>query len=200
MVINTNQPGTTVTLALSEPTPWLDEDLQDKVRDILEAIGEDPNREGLVETPKRFLKYLWDITHPEAFNFTTFKGEGMDQMIIQSNIPFYSTCEHHIATFSGLGAIAYIPHKKIVGLSKLARTLEFYARGLQNQERITIQVADRLMQELKPKGVAVMLKAKHMCMEVRGVKKHDTWTTTSAMRGAFLKNNSVKEEFLKYIT
>lgn len=179
--------------------PWADPILQDKVREILKAIGEDPTREGLLDTPKRFIKYLWDITHPEQFNFTTFQGEGMDQMIVQNNIPFYSTCEHHIATFKGLGAIAYIPNKKIVGLSKLARTLEYYSKGLQNQERITIQVADRLMKELKPKGVAVMLKAQHMCMEVRGVKKHDTWTTTSAMRGSFLKNSSVKEEFLKYI-
>lgn len=178
---------------------WDREELQEKVRDILIAIGENPDREGLKDTPKRYLKALWDMVHPEQFNLTTFDSEGMNQMIVQNNIPFYSLCEHHIITFFGTGIIAYIPNGKIVGLSKLARTLEWFARGLQNQERITNNVADYLFEKLQPLGVGVHLKAKHMCMEQRGVKKHDTWTSTTALRGDFLTNSGVKEEFINYI-
>lgn len=181
------------------PDIWDDEELKEKVRDIMRAIGEDPNREGLKETPKRYIKALWDMTHPEEFNLTTFDSEGMNQMIVQNNIPFYSLCEHHIISFFGTGTIAYIPNGKIVGLSKLARTLEWFARGLQNQERITNNVADYLFEKLQPLGVGVYLKAKHMCMEQRGVKKHDTWTSTTALRGYFLTNSGVKEEFINYI-
>ena len=117
-------------------------------------------------------------------------------MIVQTNIPFYSLCEHHIAPFFGHGTIAYIPNKKIVGLSKLARTLETFARRLQNQERITQQVAQFLQDELDPLGIAVVLKAKHMCMEMRGVKKHDTWTTTSMMKGIFKDDDKARNEIM----
>ena len=120
-------------------------------------------------------------------------------MIIQKNIPFHSLCEHHIAPFFGEGHIAYIPNKKIVGLSKLARTLETYSRRLQNQERITTQVAEFLYNELDPKGVAVSLTAKHMCMEMRGVKKHNTYTTTTKLIGAFKIDQSARQEFLNSI-
>lgn len=188
----------TITTNVTEP--WLDPDLQEKVRDILEAIGDNPDREGLQETPKRFLKYMWDTTHPQEFKFTMFDAEGMDQMIVQKNIPFYSTCEHHLATFFGTCVIAYIPNKKMVGLSKLARTVQYFATGLQNQERITSQIADKLMKELKPKGVAVMMQARHMCMEARGVKTHDAQTITSAVRGIFKKSQTTKEEFLKLLS
>ena len=119
-------------------------------------------------------------------------------MIVQTNIPFYSLCEHHIAPFFGVGHIAYIPDKKIIGLSKLARTLETYSRRLQNQERITNQVVDFLMNELEAKGVGCVLKAKHLCMEMRGVKKHNTYTTTSGLRGIF-EEKEVKDEFFKLI-
>ena len=120
-------------------------------------------------------------------------------MIIQKNIPFHSLCEHHIAPFFGEGHIAYIPNKKIVGLSKLARTLESYSRRLQNQERITTQVAEFLWNELEPKGVAVSLTAKHMCMEMRGVKKHNTWTTTNKLLGFFKEKADARNEFLNCI-
>jgi len=119
-------------------------------------------------------------------------------MIVQTNIPFHSVCEHHLAPFFGTGHIAYIPDKKIIGLSKLARTLETYSRRLQNQERITNQVVDFLMKELEPLGVGCVIKAKHMCMEMRGVKKHNTYTTTSALRGVF-ENKEQKDEFFKLI-
>lgn len=167
---------------------------EDNLVRVLEYIGEDPNREGLRETPKRYLKFMKEFLQPPQFNFTTFDGEGTDEMIIQTNIPFYSLCEHHIAPFFGFGHIAYIPNQKIVGLSKLARTLELYARRLQNQERITSQVAERLMEELDAKGVAVVLKAQHLCMSMRGVKKHDTWTSTSKLLGVF-KEGKVRNEF-----
>jgi GTP cyclohydrolase I len=169
------------------------------VKYIIEAIDDNPNREGLKDTPKRYIKFLKEFTNPPDFNFTTFDSEGYDEMIVQTNIPFHSLCEHHIAPFFGVGHIAYIPNKKIVGLSKLARTLETYSRRLQNQERITQQVADFLEKELNPLGVAVVLKAKHMCMEMRGVKKHDTWTTTSKMSGAFKEDLNARNEFLNLI-
>lgn len=120
-------------------------------------------------------------------------------MIIQTNIPFYSLCEHHLAPFFGYGSIAYIPNTKIVGLSKLARVLDLFARSFQNQERISCQIAEYLMEHLQPQGVAVMLKAQHLCMAMRGIKKHDTWTITSELTGVFLDDQSCKNEFLQLI-
>lgn len=181
--------------------PWeiKEEPCQHNVTRLLEHIGENPKREGLQDTPKRYIKFLKEFLNPPKFNFTAFDSEGMDEMIVQTNIPFYSLCEHHLAPFFGVGHIAYIPDKKIVGLSKLARTLELYSRKLQNQERITMQVADRLMKELNPKGVAVVLKAQHLCMSMRGVKKHDTYTTTSKMVGSFKNDLNCRNEFLNFI-
>lgn len=166
---------------------------------ILEAMGEDVTREGLKETPKRYIKFLREFLEPKEFNFTSFDGEGTDEMIIQTNIPFYSMCEHHTAPFFGVANVAYIPNEKIVGLSKLARTVDLYANRFQNQERITTQVAERINKELNPQGVAVSLKAQHLCMCMRGVKKHDTWTTTSKMLGAFKNDLNARNEFLSYI-
>jgi len=166
---------------------------------ILKYLGEDIKREGLKETPKRYIKFMREFLEPKAFNFTTFDAEGTDEMIIQTNIPFYSICEHHTAPFFGVGSIAYIPQDKIVGLSKLARTLDFYANKFQNQERITTQVAERLMSELSPRGVAVSLKAQHLCMCMRGVKKHDTWTITNKLLGVFKDVDKTRNEFLNHI-
>ena len=181
--------------------PWENEEgnIEDNVRRLLQYFGEDANREGLQETPKRFVKFFKEFLSPPKWNCTTFEGEGYDEMIVQTNIPFHSLCEHHIAPFFGTGTIAYIPNKRIVGLSKLARTLETYSRRLQNQERITMQVADFLWKELEPKGVAVQITAKHMCMEMRGVKKHDTHTTTTKLLGAFKDDPSARAEFLNAI-
>ena len=182
-----------------EKTENGEETIEDNVIRLLQYFGEDPNREGLKETPKRFIKFFDQFLNPPKWNCTTFEGEGYDEMIVQSNIPFQSLCEHHIAPFFGIGAIAYIPNKKIVGLSKLARTLETFSRRLQNQERITTQVAEFLMNELDPLGVAVQLKARHMCMEMRGVKKHDTFTTTTKLLGVFKDKQEVRSEFLNSI-
>tara|TARA_R110000824_G_scaffold273696_1_gene462235 strand:- start:179 stop:1018 length:840 start_codon:yes stop_codon:yes gene_type:complete len=185
--------------------PWeeqegdTEETVEDNVRRLLQYFGEDSNREGLLETPKRFIKFFKEFLNPPEWNCTTFEGEGYDEMIVQTNIPFHSLCEHHIAPFFGTGTIAYIPNKRIVGLSKLARTLETYSRRLQNQERITMQVAEFLWKELEPQGVAVQITAKHMCMEMRGVKKHDTYTTTTKLIGIFKTDASARQEFLNAI-
>ena len=175
------------------------ETVEDNVKRLLQYFGEDVTREGLLDTPKRFIKFFKEFLNPPNWNCTTFEGEGYDEMIVQTNIPFHSLCEHHIAPFFGYGHIAYIPNKRIVGLSKLARTLETFSRRLQNQERITTQVAEFLQDKLDPKGVAVVLTAKHMCMEMRGVKKHDTFTTTSKMIGKFKDELNPRNEFLNLI-
>ena len=182
--------------------PWEEsgeKEVEENVVRLLEYFGQDVNREGLQETPKRYVKFLKEFLTPPQYNFTTFESEGYDEMIIQQDIPFHSLCEHHIAPFFGKGHIAYIPNKKIVGLSKLARTLETFSRQFQNQERITQQVAEYLEKELKPLGVAVVLKAQHLCMEMRGVKKHDTFTTTSKMTGVFKTDLNARQEFLNLI-
>lgn len=163
---------------------------------LLAQLGENVDREGLRETPKRYVKFLREFLKPTPFNFTCFDAEGADEMILQTNIPFYSLCEHHVAPFFGFANVAYIPNGKIVGLSKLARTVDLYANKLQNQERITTQIAERLNHELQPLGVAVTLKAQHLCMCMRGVKKHDTWTTTSKLLGVFKTQPEVRNEFL----
>jgi GTP cyclohydrolase I len=166
---------------------------------ILMSLGEDVTREGLRDTPKRYIKFLREFLEPKEFKFTTFDAEGTDEMIIQTNIPFYSLCEHHIAPFFGVAHVAYIPKDKIVGLSKLARTVDLYANRLQNQERITTQIAERLMEELDPLGVGVNMKAQHLCMCMRGVKKHDTWTSTSKLLGCFKQEPETRQEFLNLI-
>lgn len=166
---------------------------------ILKQLGEDTTREGLIETPKRYVKFMREFLEPKEFNFTTFDAEATDEMILQTNIPFYSLCEHHTAPFFGVANVAYIPNGKIVGLSKLARCVDLYANRFQNQERITTQIAERIQQELNPLGVAVTLKAQHLCMCMRGVKKHDTWTMTSKMLGVFKDEHDTRNEFLNLI-
>lgn len=181
--------------------PWeeKEEPVEDNFVRILQYLGEDPTREGLRETPKRYIKFMREFLQPKEFNFTSFDAEGTDEMIIQTNIPFYSLCEHHTAPFFGTAAVAYIPDKKIVGLSKLARTVDLFANRFQNQERITSQIAEKIQKELNPKGVAVSLKAQHLCMSMRGVKKHDTWTTTTKLLGLFKEDQDARNEFLSYI-
>ena len=174
-------------------------DYQDLVVRLLQVIGEDPNREGLLDTPRRYLDAFREFLSPPEFNMTTFDVENTDEMIVQLDIPFYSFCEHHVLPFFGKGYIAYVPNKKIVGLSKLARTLETFSRRLQNQERITNQVAQYLQANLKAKGVAVVLKARHMCMEMRGVKTSDTHTITSKLLGSFKSDERTRAEFLNLI-
>jgi len=178
--------------------PWeesAERDVESHMTRVIQAF-DDINREGLQETPKRYLKFLKEFLSPPEWNLTTFDSEGYGQMIVQKDIQFYSLCEHHLAPFFGVGHIAYIPNKRIVGLSKLARTLETFSRRFQNQERITNQVADYLMQELEPLGVAVVIEAEHLCMAMRGVKKPNAKTRTSKLTGIFLTQAEVRNEFL----
>lgn len=167
--------------------------------EILKCLGQDITREGLKETPKRYIKFLSDFLKPKEFNFTCFDSEKTDEMIIQTNIPFYSLCEHHVIPFFGFANVGYVPNKKIIGLSKLARVVDLYSNRLQNQERITTEIAERLSIELDPLGIAVSLKAQHLCMCMRGVKKHDTWTITSKLLGIFKNDLSARQEFLRFI-
>lgn len=173
--------------------------VEHKMISLLEYIGEDVTREGLIETPARYVKFLEEFTRPVKLKMTTFDVETYDEMIIQSNIPFYSLCEHHVLPFFGKGFIAYIPKKKIIGLSKLARILDKYSRRLQNQERITTQTAEFIQEHLDPLGVAVVLKARHLCMEMRGVMKHDTWNTTSRLIGIFKTDVKARNEFMGFV-
>lgn len=160
------------------------------------AEVDDINREGLRDTPKRWAKMFLEVTSGHAFDFTVFRNEGYDQMIIEAGIPFYSLCEHHVAQFWGKATVAYIPGKNIVGISKLARTVEHFSKQLQVQERMTQQIADLLEKELKPQGVGVLIRARHSCQEVRGIRKPGTETITSCLKGEFLKQE-VREEFMR---
>ena len=167
---------------------------------LLEGIGEDVNREGLLDTPQRVARMYEEIcggldeTADEhlARTFTSTNNE----MVIEKNITFYSLCEHHLMPFFGKAHIAYIPDGKVVGLSKLARTVEVFARRPQIQEQLTVQIADAIMEHLNPKGVMVYLEAEHLCMSMRGIKKPGSKTITTACRGEFLKNESLKQQML----
>ena len=166
---------------------------------LLEGMGEDVNREGLKETPGRIARMYEEIfagidQTPEPCLTRTFSVENSG-MVLEKDIVFYSTCEHHLLPFYGKAHIAYLPDGKVVGLSKLARTVEVYARRPQLQEQMTAQIADALMEYLRPKGVMVMVEAEHMCMTMRGVKKPGTQTVTLVTRGAFAQEEKLQEEF-----
>ena len=173
--------------------------LETAVKSIIETFDADSSRDGLRDTPRRYLKFLAEFTAPSEFELTEFDGENYDQMLVQTNIPFYSLCEHHLAPFFGVAHVAYIPNGKIVGLSKLSRTVEKFACGFQNQERITKQIAAYLMERLKPQGVAVVLKAEHLCMAMRGVKKLGVETISSEVLGVFREDAATRAEFLQLI-
>lgn len=169
------------------------------IAQLLRALDSDPNREGLRDTPARYQRFVKEFFESQPFNLTVFDNEGYDEMVVQTNIAFYSLCEHHLLPFFGYGAVAYVPDRKIVGLSKLARTLDHFSRRLQTQERITTQVAEFLADKLQPKGIGVVLTARHLCMEMRGVEKPGTQTTTSCLKGSFKANASTRGEFLQII-
>ena len=168
------------------------------VRTLLRFVDADPDREGLRDTPRRYVKALVEMTTPKPFEMTTFDAEGHDEMVVQRGIPFQSLCEHHVLPFFGTATVAYIPNGRIVGLSKLTRTVELFARQLQNQERITAQIADHLMQHLDAQGVAVVLEARHLCMELRGVRVPGATTVTSALRGVFATDDAARAELLAF--
>lgn len=177
--------------------------IEEGVRLILEGIGEDINREGLLETPARIARMYEEICAGNGEDAAehlkkTFSVEN-NGMVVEKDIVFYSMCEHHMMPFYGKAHIAYIPSGKVAGLSKLARTVEVYAKRLQIQERMTDQIADALMEHLNPQGVMVMLEAEHMCMTMRGVRKPGSKTVTMAVRGSFEEDASLKEQFFHMV-
>ena len=175
-----------------------------RVREILKLLGEDPQREGLLKTPERVAKSLQFLTQGYAQNGTqiiqsAIFDEKYQQMVLVKDIEMYSMCEHHMLPFIGKCHVAYIPNGKITGLSKIARIVETYARRLQVQERLTVQIRDCLVDALKPLGVAVVIEAMHTCMSLRGVQKSNAITTTSAFSGIFLSSARTRNEFLNLI-
>ena len=171
--------------------------ISEGVKLILEGLGEDPNREGLAETPRRVAKMYKELCQPEQFKATSFLNqEQYDQIVMVRNIPFFSLCEHHMIPFFGTATVGYIPQKEYLGLSKLARAVQYFSRRLQVQERLTTQVAEWLMEFANPLGVGVIITARHLCMEMRGVQKIGNDTVSSAMLGAFREEQSARQEFL----
>ena len=182
-----------------------DKQAEEAFKTILQWIGEDPSREGLLETPKRVVKafkeYFKGYHQNAEQDLTKTFGdvEGYDDMVVEKNITLESHCEHHMAPIIGVAHVAYIPNKKVVGLSKLARTVEIFSKRLQTQERLTMQIASTLMKALDAKGVAVTIDAAHQCMTMRGIKKERATTVTNYFLGSFKEDLSIQNRYLKYI-
>ena len=180
------------------------EKIESIILDLLKEIGEDPEREGLQKTPHRVAKSWTTFAKgykqtPEEVVGDAVFNEQCDEVVAVKDIDFFSLCEHHLLPFKGVAHVGYLPEKKIIGLSKIPRIVDIYARRLQVQERLTQQVADALQDVLSPKGVAVVIEAEHLCMQMRGVEKKSSFMITSAVRGAFRENNKTREEFLSII-
>ncbi len=178
--------------------------IADLVREILVQVGEDPEREGLLRTPERFEKALRFLTSgykqdPEKLLNGAMFSVSYDEMVVVKDIEFYSLCEHHMLPFFGRCHVAYIPNKKVVGLSKVARLVNMYARRLQIQERLTSQIAQTISDQLNPQGVGVIVEARHLCMVMRGVEKQRSAAVTSAMLGVFRENKQTRDEFLSLV-
>ncbi len=173
-------------------------------KEILADLGEDPKREGLIKTPHRVAKALRELTSGYRVDLDTLINKALftecyDEMVIVRDIAFYSMCEHHMLPFFGRAHVAYLPNKKIIGLSKIPKIVEVFARRLQVQERLTMDIAHTLSSKLKPMGVAVVLEARHLCMEMRGAESHHSPTTTSCMVGVFKKDARTRKEFLELL-
>ena len=166
------------------------------ISDLLTALGADLEQESLARTPARAAALYAEFLTPAAFQPTTFPNEGYDELVVATSIPFHSLCEHHLLPFMGVAHVGYLPGDRIIGLSKLARVVDYFARGLQVQERLTTQIAGWLDQELKPQGVGVVLEAEHLCMSLRGVQKRGAMTVTSALHGRVRDDPRTRAEFL----
>jgi len=178
--------------------------VEDAVRALLRHIGEDPERKGLKRTPERVARALEFLTRgyredPKSAINDAFFEEDYSEMILCKDLDFYALCEHHMLPFMGKAHVAYLPKRRIIGLSKLARMVDIYARRLQVQERLTTQIAQTIMEELDPLGVAVVLEAEHLCMRMRGVEKQNSWVTTSAMLGVFRTHHETRQEFMNLL-
>lgn len=172
---------------------------QRAVADLLAALGEDVGRAGLSETPRRVAAAYAELLTPVPFEPTSFPNEERyDELVLVRDIPFHSLCEHHLLPFYGVAHVAYLPGERIIGISKLARVVDMFARRLQVQERLTVQVADWLEKELAPKGVGVVMEAEHLCMTLRGVQKPGAKTVTSALHGLVRDDARTRQEFLSY--
>jgi GTP cyclohydrolase I len=170
------------------------------VRDLLVALGRDVHEPGLRETPRRVADAYAELLTHEPVALTTFPNDaGYDELVVVREIPFHSLCMHHLLPFHGVAHVAYLPGERIIGLSKLARVVELFARELQLQERLTMQIADCLQEQLRPKGVGVVLEAEHLCMSLRGVQKAGTRTTTSALLGLLRDDARTRQEFLSLV-
>ncbi len=193
----------TVATRVLHPAASDSELFRSAIRTILEQVGEDPEREGLLKTPERVeksMRYLtsgYALTANEVIGDALFASESHDNMVMVHDIEFYSMCEHHMLPFFGKAHVAYIPNGQIVGRSKIARVVDVFARRLQVQERLTDQIASALDDALSPKGVGVVCQAQHFCMQMRGVEKQGSMTTTSALRGVFRDDQRTREEFLR---
>ncbi|WP_373071917.1 GTP cyclohydrolase I FolE [Sulfurimonas sp.] len=177
---------------------------ENAVKTMMEHVGEDPNREGLLDTPKRVRKAYEFIyggykEDPKEILESAMFSTSNDEMVLIKDIEFYSTCEHHLLPIIGRVHVAYIPDGKVVGLSKIPRVVNVFARRMQIQEQLTEQIADAIMETINPKGVAVVIQARHMCMEMRGVEKINSTTTSSALRGLFKKDEKTRSEFFSLI-
>lgn len=182
----------------------LTESLKGHYEEVIKGIGEDPNREGLLKTPERVAKAMQFLTkgydqNPDGIVQQAIFHEEYSEMVIVKDIELYSLCEHHMLPFFGKAHVAYIPNGKIVGLSKIPRVVDAYARRLQVQERLTIEIRDCIQRTLNPKGVAVVIEAEHMCMQMRGVQKQNSSTTSSAFTGLFMTNDSTRKEFINLV-
>ncbi len=167
-------------------------------RDLLRALGADLTDEGLRDTPRRMAAAYAELLTPQPFEPTTFPNdEGYDELVVARSIPFHSLCEHHLLPFVGVAHVGYLPGERILGLSKLARIVDLFARDLQVQERLTTQVANWLQEHLQPKGVGVVLEAEHLCMSLRGVQKTGSRTVTSALHGLVREDQRTRQEFLE---
>lgn len=179
--------------------------LSSKYKEVISDIGEDVNREGLIKTPERVAKAMQFLTHgydlkPAEILKSAMFAEDYKQMVIVKDIEVYSMCEHHMLPFFGKAHVAYIPDGYIVGLSKIPRIVDAYGRRLQVQERLTREIRDCIQETLNPMGVAVVIEAQHMCMQMRGIEKQNSVTTTSAFTGAFMQNTKTREEFITLIS
>ena len=180
------------------------ENFENCIKNMLEIIGEDPSREGLIKTPERvfkayeFLASGYKQDPKIVLNDALFESSN-NEMVLVRDIEFYSLCEHHLLPFFGRVHVAYIPNKKVVGLSKIPRMVDIFARRLQIQEQLTEQIAEAISDVIKPKGVGVVVEARHMCIEMRGVQKVNSTTTTSALRGCFIKDTDTRKEFFSLI-